>query len=323
MAQRKTGQKKKQAVNGGIVSLLIMLVFFAGLVTLNTYYPISSTLPTWQSIKTEFDSYFNKPQEDVGYVDGEISVHFIDIGQGNAILIQSNGKNVLVDAGDNDKGRTVVNYLRAQGVDKLDYAIATHPHADHIGGMDIVISNIPTDNIIMPELKDSLVPTTKTYEDLIKAIQMHHVNTIKAKVGDSYDLNGGVMRILGPSGDFDDLNNMSVAVKYTYGNRVFLTTGDMETQAEEALLATGESVKADVFSLGHHGSSTSNDAVFLDAVGANYYIALMGYENRYGHPHQETIQKVADRGATFLRSDVNGTIVFTTDGETLNVTTEK
>lgn len=325
MAKRKYRRKKKEKVRG-LWGFLTVILAFAALITINGFYPISSSLPTWESIRIELQAYLADPvvkPEQPGHVDGVVEVHFIDVGQGNCTLIKSNGSYALIDAGENDQGEKVVSYLQSQGVDHLDYAVATHPHSDHIGGMDIVLSQIPTTNIIMPQLEDSLVPTTRTYEDLLTAISTYGVNVITAQMGESYDLGGGILRVVGPAGTFQDLNNSSVGIKFTYGERRFLFTGDMENQAEEAVLKSGENLQADVFLLGHHGSSTSNDDDFLDAVGAQYYIAAVGYNNQYGHPHRETLKKAQDRGVTLYRSDQNGTVVFTTDGTSLDVTTEK
>ncbi|MGI5959542.1 MAG: ComEC/Rec2 family competence protein [Massiliimalia sp.] len=326
MAKRRSKRKKKQKVGGGFYTLLIMFLAFAALITINGFYPISSSLPTWQSIRAEVEGYLEDPvvkPEQVGSVDGVVEVHFIDVGQGNCTLIKSNGSYALIDGGENDQGEKVTQYLQSQGVDHLDYVVASHPHSDHIGGLDVVINQIPTTNIIMPHLEDSVVPTTKTYEDLLNAISNNGVNVIAAQMGESYDLGGGILRVVGPAAAFDDLNNSSVGIKFTYGNRRFLFTGDMESSAEQAVLRSGENLQADVFLLGHHGSATSNDDDFLDAVGAEYYVAQVGYNNQYGHPHRETLKKAQDRGVTLYRSDQNGTVIFKTDGTNLEVSTEK
>lgn len=313
-------RKKKQKITG-IGTLLILLLTAGILVTINSYYPLSDTLPTWQTIEKEFKSYFSASETYEGNPDGTLCVHFIDVGQGNCTLIQSPTGTVLIDAGENEKGQLVANYLKTHGVKKIDYAVASHPHSDHIGGMDVVLSQIPADHIIMPELKAELVPTTRTYEDLLNVIEEKQIEVLKANVGDTYEVGGGVMRILGPTGDFDDLNDMSVGVKFSYGKRSFLTIGDMEKKAEAALVETGEDLSADVFLLGHHGSATSNQTELLNRIGAEYYVAQAGYGNEYGHPHDEVIAQIESRGKTMFRSDRDGTVVFTTDGESLDVKT--
>ena len=319
--RRKTRQKKK--IGSIFATFLAMVLAFAILVTLNSALHFSSGLPSWQQIRTEFESYLKDGEKQIQSVSGTAKVHFIDVGQGQCTLIQADGSNVLIDAGENDQGEKVVSYLQSQGVTQIDYAVGSHPHSDHIGGMDVVIDAIPTKRIILPELPSDLVPTTKTYLDLLDAVERNGVQVIPAKVGEEYALNGGSIRVLGPAGEFNDLNSMSVGIKFTYGERSFLTTGDMEQEAEEALLQTGEDLSADVYALGHHGSKTSNSMDLLRKVQAEYYIAQAGYRNEYGHPHEEVLERVRKLGGTFLRSDQDGTVVFTTDGKNLEYTKEK
>lgn len=319
--RRKTRQKKK--IGSIFATFLAMVLAFAILVTLNSALHFSSDLPSWQQIRTEFESYLKDGEKQIQSVSGTAKVHFIDVGQGQCTLIQADGSNVLIDAGENDQGEKVVSYLQSQGVTQIDYAVGSHPHSDHIGGMDVVIDAIPTKHIILPELPSDLVPTTKTYLDLLDAVERNGVQVIPAKVGEEYALNGGSIRVLGPAGEFNDLNSMSVGIKFTYGERSFLTTGDMEQEAEEALLQTGEDLSADVYALGHHGSKTSNSMDLLRKVQAEYYIAQAGYRNEYGHPHEEVLERVRKLGGTFLRSDQDGTVVFTTDGKNLEYTKEK
>lgn len=328
MAKTKRRSKKKQKVSSAVVSFMILIVTFALLVTGNTFLNFSQDIPTWYTLKNELDSYFEIPQKGQPVmqpvvVDGQMKVHFIDVGQGNCTLIQANGANILIDAGENDQGEKVVRYLQQQGVTQIDYAVGTHPHSDHIGGMDVVINQIPVSNIILPELKASLTPTTRTYEDLITAIQTQGVTVLKANLGDIYEIGGGTMKILGPTGDYDDLNEISVGVKYSFGNRSILITGDMEKKGEQGLVASGEDLSADIYLLGHHGSRTSNSEEMLDLIRAKYFVAEMGYNNEYGHPHQEVLDRVSSRGGILLRSDLHGTVVFTVSGDQIEYRTEK
>jgi competence protein ComEC len=323
MARHRRKNRKKEKISSVFFTLLAMAAAFAILVTLNSTLHFSNALPSWQQIRTEFESYLKDSRYETQPVSGTAKVHFIDVGQGQCTLIQADGSTVLIDAGENDQGEKVVSYLKSQGVTQIDYAVGSHPHSDHIGGLDVVIDAIPTQNIILPKLQEEIIPTTKTYLDLLDAIERNHVQVITAKVGEEYPLKGGCIRVLGPSGNFKDLNSMSVGIKFTYGERSFLTTGDMEQEAEEALLQTGENLKADIYALGHHGSKTSNSMDLLRKVQAKYYIAQMGYRNEYGHPHKEVLERVKKLGGTFLRSDQDGTVVFTTDGKSLEYTKEK
>lgn len=299
---------------------LVAVVVLA--ITANTLYPFSDVLPDWSDLRAQAEDYFEEPTGPVK-VDGKATVHYIDVGQGSCVLIKMDGHAILLDAGENDQGEHVTDYIRRQGIEKLDYVVASHPHSDHIGGMDVVLSNIPADHLIMPELKASIVPTTRTYEDLIRVVEEKQIDVIASEVGAEYEVGEGKITLLGPTGDFDGLNDMSVGVRFQFGETAFLYTGDMEKKAEQALLATGETLKADVYAMGHHGSKTSNDEKLLDRIDAKYFVVQAGYDNEYRHPHKEALERVLDRGGTLYRTDLNGTVIFSTDGTELTVTPER
>nr|WP_302467908.1 ComEC/Rec2 family competence protein [Bittarella massiliensis (ex Durand et al. 2017)] len=262
---------------------------------------------------------------DISIPEGEASVHFIDVGQGDASLILVDGHAVLIDGGENDKGDTVVNYLKNQGVERLDLIVATHPHSDHIGGLDVVMAAIPTDTLLMPRLPQTQLPTTKTYKDLLTQAAESQVKVVYSEPGQQLTYGDGRLTVLGPLEGYDDLNDTSAVVLFRYGSQRFLFTGDMETKAEKDLLeeyGAGE-LGAQVLKLGHHGSSTSTSAAFLDRVDPEIAVACVGTGNSYGHPHQETVDLLANRGVRFLRTDLNGTVVLSTDGSNLDVVCQK
>lgn len=251
----------------------------------------------------------------------DVSVHFIDVGQGDCELIRVGDQSILIDAGENDKGNTVLDYLNKQGIEKIDLVIGTHPHSDHIGGMDTVINRIEVGEVLMPELPDSLVPTTKTYTDVLTAIADKNLPVTAAEPGQVYTFGDATLEILGPLRDYDDLNDMSVVAKLTYGSTTFLFGGDMEKEVEDDLLNANADVRADVLKLSHHGSKTSNSKAFLDAVGADTYAICVGAGNSYGHPHDQVLNRIS--GKQVYRTDLNGDIVIGTDGANLTVQTEK
>nr|WP_243764097.1 ComEC/Rec2 family competence protein [Bittarella massiliensis (ex Durand et al. 2017)] len=262
---------------------------------------------------------------DISIPEGEASVHFIDVGQGDASLILVDGHAVLIDGGENDKGDTVVNYLKNQGVEKLDLIVATHPHSDHIGGLDAVMAAIPTDTLLMPRLPQTQLPTTKTYKDLLTQAAESQVKVVYSEPGQQLTYGDGRLTVLGPLENYDDLNDTSAVVLFRYGSQRFLFTGDMEARAEEDLLEEygAAELKAQVLKLGHHGSSTSTSAAFLDRVNPEIAVACVGEGNSYGHPHQETVDLLANRGIRFLRTDQNGAVVLSTDGSSLQVICQK
>lgn len=243
-----------------------------------------------------------------------LKVHFIDVGQGDSILIESAGKYMLIDAGENEKGKVVINYLKNTGVKKLDYIIATHPHSDHIGGLDDVVRQFDIGKVIMPDVEH----TTNTFDDLLDAISEKGLKITKAKVGNKYDIGDASFVIIAPnSKQYDSLNNYSVSIKLTNGKNSFVFTSDAEVESENEMLRNGIDLKADVLKLGHHGSTTSNSDRFLDAVDPEIAVISVGEDNSYGHPHAEILQSVKDRNITLYRTDKQGTIILESDGKTI------
>lgn len=260
-------------------------------------------------------------------VEGDLKVHFIDVGQGDCTLIQTETQNVLVDAGERGNGDTIIAYLRAQKVRELDLVVATHPHSDHIGSMPEVLEEFPARELLFGNVPEKLTPTSRIYEKLLDEIDSKSIPVTEAAPGLQYDLGGGAqITVLGPvSDDADDLNNTSVVFRLDYGSTAFLFTGDAEKASEREILASPlrTRLRADVLKLGHHGSSTSTTREWLDAVRPKIAVALLGADNEYGHPHKETLEKLAASNITLYRSDLQGTIVIGSDGETLSVSAEK
>lgn len=262
--------------------------------------------------------------EKITGTDYDMQVHFIDVGQGDSALIVSDGNVILIDAGENDKGKTVVDYIKKLGITKIDMLISTHPHSDHMGGLDTVINTFEIGKIVMPKLQDSIVPTTKTYTGFLTAVAEKGLKITPAKPGEEYTFGKGLLKILGPVGEFESLNDSSVLAKFTYDNNSFLFTGDMEKTAEKAtLLEKNIDLKADVLKVAHHGSSTSTTKEFLKAVSPQYCIIPVGDDNSYNHPSSKTLDTIKPTSAKIYRTDYQGSIVFSiTDGE-LSIDYEK
>lgn len=241
----------------------------------------------------------------------KLIVHYIDVGQADSILIQVNGKNMLIDAGNREDGDMVVTYLKKQGVKKLDYVLATHPHEDHIGGMSAVIKNFTISDFYAPKKTQN----TKTFEDMITTLKGKQIKI--AKAGVELDLGENAkLQMLAPNADnYSDLNNYSAVVKLTFGNNKFLFMGDAEKLSEKEILDNNFDVSCDVLKVGHHGSSSSSSKEFLDKTSPKSVVISVGKNNDYGHPHKETLTEFKKRNYTIYRTDIDGTVVLTSDGK--------
>ncbi len=250
---------------------------------------------------------------------GTLQVHYIDVGQGDSILILSpEGKVMLIDGGESGSG--ALAYLRDKGIDHVDVMVATHPHADHIGGLVDVLRALPVAKVIT-----SGVPsTTATYEHFLDGIASAKAAYVEAMRGDTITLGSLSFSVLNPvvaSGD--DINETSLVLRLVYGTTSFLFTGDAGKVSEASMLAHGDDISAQVLKVGHHGSSGSCSAAFLDAVRPQVAVYSCGVDNPYGHPADATIANLEETGATICGTDVNGTVVVTSDGASYTTAYEK
>lgn len=261
-----------------------------------------------EALGFQLSALFNQP-------DGQLQVHFIDVGQGDSILIHAGGTAVLIDAGPRAAGETVVNYLRSQGIAELDLVIATHPHEDHIGGLLEVLKQFKVGEVMDP----GVVHTSRTFEQYLDLIDSKGIEFTVARTGMSRDLSDGVrLEILHPTRPkADQLNDASIVARVSIGRVAFLFTGDAGIGAEREILASAGSVPANVLKLGHHGSSDSTSREFFQAVRPAYAVITLGADNPYGYPHREIVALLADTDV--LRTDLHGHIVFSTDGSALDV----
>lgn len=256
----------------------------------------------------------------------DFAVHVIDVGQGDSILIMAGGKSVLIDAGEKEYGEKVVSFLKDKGVTRLDYIIATHPHSDHIGGMAEVVSQIGAEKIIVPKLPDDMVPTTKVYENFLKAVKNGGMKLTAAKAGKVYDIAeiGGLpvtMTILAPGdgAEFDDLNDYSVCVRIDYNRVSWLFSGDLSDDGEKALLKSGQNIDVTAYKVGHHGSSSSSSEEFLEKITPRLCVISCGEGNSYGHPHEAAVDRLEEYTGSIYRTDLCGTVSVYSDGEKLYV----
>lgn len=249
----------------------------------------------------------------------EFKVHFLNVGQDDSTLITCGEHAMLIDAGGNNDVEPVLNYIQnKQGLTHLDYVIGTHPHEDHIGGLDAVINSVSVDTVMLPDVTTN----TQTFMDVLTAIDNNGLSITIPSPGQTYSLGDASFTILAPVKEYgDDLNNWSIALKLTYGDTSFLFTGDAESDAEKDIVDNGIDISADVFKVGHHGSDTSNSDYLLDAVKPSYSVISCGRDNSYGHPNKNALNRLQAHGTQIFRTDGQGTIVASTDGNTISWST--
>lgn len=252
-----------------------------------------------------------------------LSVHFIDVGQGDCIFIKIGDNTMLIDSGEKNNDEKIIKYLRNNGVDRVDYIIATHPHSDHIGAMETIIESFEIKNVIMPRLLEQNMPTTKGYEKFLIAVKNSGANVIAATPFNEYEFGDANFAILSPSNQSKNLNNMSVVIKLSFGDTSFLFTGDAESQVEQELISSGYDIRSNVLKMGHHGSNTSNTERFLQAVNPSFSVISCGKDNSYGHPHEEVVELLNKYDINYKRTDKNGIIVVGSDGSNLTYITER
>lgn len=249
----------------------------------------------------------------------ELTVWYIDVGQGDGALLESNGEYLLIDGGETENSSLLVSFLEKQGVQELKAVVCTHPHSDHGGGLPAVLAVFPTEAVYAP---------TRTYsspwfDDFLRYTDQQGLEVTIPNPGDTLRLGTTVLTVLGPRESYEDRNNTSIVLRADCGDVRFLFTGDMETLAENDLLEAGTDVKANVLKVGHHGSFTSTGYRFLWAVEPEYAVISCGAGNDYGHPHVEPMSRLRDAGVTVFRTDTLGSVRADCDGETVVFTWEK
>lgn len=321
---RRTGKRpfwEHPAFRLAVVLLIFGLAAYFGL-------PEEETLPASPSSSSQAPLTEEPAEETVADVAGKASVHFIDVGQGDSILLEQNGEYALIDTGTPGSRDALQAYLDGQGVTRLSYLILTHYHADHIGGALRVLDNYTVDTVLLPNAELGPTVTSSTAMKLMEAVaERTEAGTLKSRVpnvGDEFPLGDGTITVVGAGIDAEDLNSTSLITLFRLGKFTFFSSGDADTDAETELLQRmPDGLQSSLYKSTHHGSRTGNSTALLEAVQPNVIVISCGADNDYGHPHTEAMERMQATGATIYRTDLRGSIVVTAENGRMTVTCEK
>lgn len=291
------GKKKRKKTQRKIYTLLIgIVVILCGILTSEWSGTFGFTEPVFSSFDVHTD----------------LKVYYLDVGQADAILIQNQDESMLIDAGNNEDGELLVEYFEKLGITDFKYVVGTHPHEDHIGGLDDIIYHFPIETLYLPDA----ITTSATFVSVLDSLEEKNMTYTVPKIGEEFSLGEARIKVIYTGDDTSDLNNASIVFKLIFGQTSFLFTGDATEVTEKKILDSDISV--DILKVGHHGSKYSTSKEFLEKVNPKYAIISVGLHNSYDHPGEITIQKLMDRNIEIHRTDQEGTILVTSDGTNLN-----
>lgn len=280
-------RKKRKKFNELLYFCLGLLVLLVGYFTTNS----NNTSSSYENNSTSSNN-------------NEVLVYFIDVGQADAIYIKDGNSNMMIDAGNNADGQLLVKYLQSLGVQEFKYVVGTHAHEDHIGGMDDIINNFKINNFYMPDA----ISTSKTFEDVLDALDSKKVTFQTPKIGDKFMLGNANFEVLSIGTDTSDLNDTSLVLKMTYNTTCVLFMGDASSNVEKNLL--DKDINCQVLKVGHHGSRYSSSDEFIKKVSPIYGIIMVGKDNKYGHPTKKTLDILEKYQVNIYRTDEEGTILM-------------
>ncbi len=278
--------------------------------TQSTTQPQQTTQPTETTVPAQTDP---KPQN------SSFAVHFIDVGQADAALVLCDGKAMLIDGGNTADSSLIYSYLKKNNISHLDYIVCTHAHEDHVGGLSGAVNYATVGTALCSVTSYS----SNAFNNFVKNLRARGVSITVPKAGDSFKLGSATVKVLGPIKYSDDPNNMSLVLRIVYGNTSFLFTGDAERDEEQDILNAGYTLKSTVLKVGHHGSYTSSSYQFLRSVMPKYGVISVGKDNSYGHPHEDPLSRLRDADVKLYRTDMQGTIICTSNGSTVSFKVSK
>lgn len=289
--------KRHRKQNSPLLTILVVIV---------------SIISCYLATQREIDSSYSIRNKNT--VTSDLKVYYLDVGQADSILISNNDHNMLIDAGNNEDGPKLVKFIKEElNITKFDYVVGTHPHEDHIGGLDDIINNFEIENVLLPEV----TTTTKTFEDVLDAIASKNLDITIPVIDSTFKLGEADISVIYTGTYAKNLNNSSIILKMIFGDYSYLFTGDAEKEVEESILK--KNINIDILKVGHHGSSTSSSESFLNKVTPSYAIISVAKENSYNHPSSETIERLKKHTDKIYMTSELGTILLTSDGKTIDI----
>lgn len=316
MAKRKKRRRKAQALKPWYWVIFALTGAALALGLCVSALDGSGALPSWDAIY-DILGLAAQPLPAKELDPGANAVHFIDVGQADATLLQSGGEYCLVDAGDTDGEQALLGYLQSRGITHLKLLVMSHPHADHIGSMAAVLQNLQVDQVLLPDFDKAPYPTTGIFENVMQTILDRGIPTVTAEPGQAYPIGNGALTVIDTGVETENYNDLSQTLYFEAGGLTALLSGDGEKPVEQAALGSGRLPAAQVFKAAHHGSNTSNTEEFLWAVHPRYVVISCGLDNSYGHPHKEPLERFSALGAQVLRTDRDGSVVIAETAEGL------
>lgn len=311
-------KRRRKLTSKLLIITLILLAFLYGLY----FEEINNTFALMydeygNAILTNIKDSNNETETSVKEEKDKLKIYYIDVGQADSILIQNENEFMLIDAGNNNDGPLLVKYFQSLNIKDFKYVVGTHPHEDHIGGLDDIITNFNIGTIYIPDA----ITTTKTFEDLLNSIEKKNMTFTVPKIDSTFNLGKANVKVIYTGTDTKDLNNTSIVLKMSFGSTTYLFTGDATSTTEKKIL--NKDISADVLKVGHHGSNYSSTDKFLNKVNPKYAIISVGKNNIYSHPATKTIDKLNKLNIKIYRTDELGTIILTSDGKNIDITNEK
>ncbi len=282
-------------------SFVISFLNFTGILTWNKLF---STIGIVEGVKQQ---------------DSNFSVYFLDVGQSDCTVIVCDDEVMLIDSGTVNQVHNIRESLYSLEIKEIDYLFVTHQHDDHMAGASKLIDEYKINNIFMPKLSSINFVDSLTYQDLINKIAINNINPFAVSCGDIFHVGSASVRVLAPMKQDENLNNMSLVLKVTYGETSFLFQGDSEEKVEKQIMSSGANIKADVIKIGHHGSNTSTSESYLQAVNPQYAIISAGIDNSYGHPSTPIIRRLVNNDVQIFLTSYHGDITISSDGKNISV----